>query len=116
MNHNKSFRKLGRDTQHRIAMLKNLTRSLIQHERIETTLHRAKELRSYIEKIITQAKVNTVHSKRLVFAKLRNDDLLKKLFNEIAPKYLTRPGGYCRIMRDHVRKGDGATVAIIELV
>lgn len=116
MNHNKSYRKLGRKSEHRLSMLKNLSKSIIEHDKIETTLHRAKELKRYVEKIITLGKKTTLHSRRQAFAKLRNETLVKKLFDEIAPKYVDRSGGYTRIIKKGTRKGDGAKIAIIELV
>ena len=116
MRHGKFYRKLGRDSAHRMAMLKNLSRSLIEHGRIETTLNRAKELRSYVEKMVTLGKKNTIHHRRLAFAKLRSEALVKKLFDELSPKYAERKGGYTRIMRGQIRRGDSAKMAIIEFV
>ena len=109
MNHNKSYRKLGRRADHRKAMLKNMTISLIIAERIETTVTRAKELRKFAERMIT-------FGRRNAFAFLRNDEAVAKIFNEIAPKYAERNGGYTRIIKTSVRKGDSAEMAIIELV
>lgn len=116
MRHNKSYRRLGRDTSHRMSMLKNLSRSLIENDRIETTITRAKELRSYVEKMVTLGKKGTIHHRRQAFAKLRNLALVKKLFDELAPKYVDRKGGYTRIMRTNVRRGDSSQMAIIEFV
>jgi len=116
MNHNKSYRKLGRRTDHRLAMLKNMTISLVEHEQIETTVTRAKELRKFAERMITFGKKNTLASRRNAFAFLRNDEAVAKIFNEIAPKYAERNGGYTRIIKTSVRKGDSAEMAIIELV
>lgn len=116
MNHNKSYRKLGRRADHRKAMLKNMTISLIIAERIETTVTRAKELRKFAERMITFGKKNTLASRRNAFAFLRNDEAVAKIFNEIAPKYAERNGGYTRIIKTSVRKGDSAEIAIIELV
>ena len=116
MNHNKSYRKLGRRADHRKAMLKNLTISLLSAEKIETTVTRAKELRKFAERMITLGKKNTLASRRNAFAFLRNEEVVAKLFNEIAPKYAERNGGYIRIIKTTVRKGDSAEMAIIELV
>lgn len=116
MNHNKSYRKLGRRADHRKAMLKNLTISLLSAGKIETTVTRAKELRKFAEKMITLGKKNTLASRRNAFAFLRNEEVVAKLFNEIAPKYTERNGGYTRIIKTTVRKGDSAEMAIIELV
>ena len=124
MNHNKSYRKLGRRSDHRLAMMKNMTISLVKAERIETTVTRAKELRKIVEKAITLGKkANTtedvakkVHLRRQAFAFLRNEEAVAKIFNEIAPKYSERNGGYTRIIKTDVRRGDSAELAIIELV
>ena len=124
MNHNKSYRKLGRRSDHRLAMMKNMTISLVKTERIETTVTRAKELRKFVEKAITLGKkANTtedvakkVHLRRQAFAFLRNEEAVAKIFNEIAPKYSERNGGYTRIIKTDVRRGDSAELAIIELV
>ncbi len=116
MRHNNAYRKLGRDTAHRIAMLKNLSRSLIKNDRIETTLTRAKELRKFVEKIITLGKKGQLHHRRMAFASLRDNELVAKLFNEIAPKYKDRAGGYTRIIKTAIRRGDSSLMAIIELV
>ena len=116
MNHNKSYRKLGRRSDHRLAMLKNMTISLVKAERIETTVTRAKELRKFAERMITFGKKNTLASRRNAFAFLRDEEAVAKIFNEIAPKYAERNGGYTRIIKTSVRKGDSAEMAIIELV
>lgn len=116
MNHNKSYRKLGRRSEHRMAMLMNLTISLLTHERIETTVTRAKELRKFADRMVTLGKKNTLASRRQAFAFLRNDEVVAKLFGELAPKYTERNGGYTRIIKTSVRKGDSAEMAIIELV
>ena len=116
MNHNKSYRKLGRRTDHRLAMITNMTKSLFKEERIETTVTRAKELRKFAERMITIGKKNDLAARRRAFATLRDDELVAKLFNEIAPKYAERNGGYTRIMKTSVRRGDSAELAIIELV
>lgn len=132
MRHLKAGRKLGRNASHRLALMRNLTRSLIQHERIITTVEKAKELRPFVEKIITLAKKNTLHARRLVLARLgplakanfhddkgqpTDDWVLKKLFKEIGPRFATRPGGYTRIIKRHERRlGDGGRTAFIELL
>ena len=116
MNHNKSYRKLGRRSDHRLAMLKNMTISLVKAERIETTVTRAKELRKFAERMITFGKKNTLASRRNAFAFLRDEEAVAKIFNELAPKYADRNGGYTRIIKTSVRKGDSAEMAIIELV
>ena len=116
MNHNKSYRKLGRRADHRKAMLKNLTIALLSAEKIETTVTRAKELRKFAERMITFGKKNTLASRRNAFAFLRNEEVVAKIFNELAPKYAERNGGYTRIIKTSVRKGDSAEMAIIELV
>lgn len=124
MNHNKSYRKLGRRTDHRLAMLKNMTISLVKAERIETTLTRAKELRKFVERTITLGKkfnatddvAKQIHLRRQAFAFLRNEEAVVKVFKEIAPKYIERNGGYTRITKTDVRRGDSAEMAIIELV
>lgn len=116
MNHNKSYRKLGRRTDHRLAMLNNMVKSLLKEERIETTVTRAKELRKFAERMITIGKKGDIAARRRAFASLRDDELVAKLFNEIAPKYAERNGGYTRIIKTSVRRGDSAELAIIELV
>ena len=129
MNHNKSYRKLGRRSDHRLAMMKNMTISLVNAERIETTVTRAKELRKFVEKVITLGKkynnfnlennderAKAIHLRRQAFAFLRNEEAVAKVFKEIAPKYMDRNGGYTRIIKTYVRRGDSAELAIIELV
>lgn len=116
MNHNKSYRKLGRRADHRKAMLMNLTISLLREERIETTVTRAKELRKFTERMITVGKKGDLAARRRAFAFLRDDEVVAKLFADLAPKYADRNGGYTRIMRTSVRRGDSAEMAIIELV
>jgi large subunit ribosomal protein L17 len=116
MNHNKSYRKLGRRADHRKAMLMNLTISLLREERIETTVTRAKELRKFAERMITIGKKGDLSARRRAFAFLRDDEVVAKLFSDLAPKYAERNGGYTRIMRTSVRRGDSAEMAIIELV
>lgn len=109
-------RKLGRSTDQRRAMLRALVTSLLENGRIETTLTRAKETRSMAEKMITLGKTNTLHSRRQALAYITKEDVVTKVFEEIAPKYADRNGGYTRIMQTGPRRGDGAPMAIIELV
>ena len=116
MNHNKSYRKLGRRADHRMAMLKNLTISLVKEEKLETTVTRAKELRKFAERMITLGKKGTLADRRRAFAFLRDEEAVAKLFNDLAPKYVERNGGYTRIIKTSVRKGDSAELAIIALV
>ena len=116
MRHNNNHRKLGRDTAHRLSMLKNLSKFLIDKEKITTTLTRAKELRKFVERIITLGKKGDLHHRRRTFGILRDDSLVQKIFNVIAPKYKERPGGYTRIIRTSIRRGDNTKMAIIELV
>ena len=116
MRHGKKFNHLGRKKGHRDSLLMNLAQALIQHKRINTTLAKAKALRSYVEPILTKAKENTTHSRRIVFSDLQNKDSVKELFDVIAEKIMDRPGGYCRIIKTGFRQGDGAETAMIELV
>lgn len=120
MRHRKAYRKLGRRSDHRKAMLMNLTVSLLEHEKIETTLPRAKELRRVAERMITTGKKGTLPARRTAFSALGNNrkaaQMVDKLFDEIAPKYQERNGGYTRIIKLDVRRGDSAEMAIIELV
>jgi large subunit ribosomal protein L17 len=116
MRHNKSYRKLGRRSDHRKAMMMNMTISLLREERIETTVTRAKELRKFAERMITVGKKGDLAARRRAFAFLRDDAVVAKLFTEIAPKYAERNGGYTRIMKTGVRRGDSSELAIIELV
>ena len=109
-------RKLGRTTDHRLAMLRGMTTYLLENGSIETTVTRAKEVRSLAEKMITLGKENTLHSKRQAMAFITKEDVVKKLFNEIAPKYAERNGGYTRIVKCGPRQGDAAEMAIISLV
>ncbi|CDB24634.1 50S ribosomal protein L17 [Clostridium sp. CAG:557] len=109
-------RKLGRDTAHRTAMLRAMVTFLLENGRIETTLYRAKEVRSLTEKMITLAKESSLHNKRLAMAFITKEDVVKKLFDEIAPKYAQSNGGYTRIMKLGPRRGDAAEMAIIELI
>jgi large subunit ribosomal protein L17 len=116
MRHRKTGRYFGRNSSHRKAMFKNMMVSLLKHELITTTVAKAKELRGYIEPMITMAKVDSVHNRRLAFARLRDRDMVQKLFNEIGPHYTTRPGGYLRVLKCGNRKGDCAPMAVVELV
>ena len=110
------YRKLGRPTAHRKTMLRNLVTDLLREGRISTTLERAKETRRMAEKMITIAKDDSLHSKRKVLAYVTKEDVAKKLFDEIAPKYKEVNGGYCRIIKTGPRRGDAAEMCIIELV
>ena len=116
MRHRNGYRKLGRTSSHRAALLKNLTISLIEHGKIETTVEKAKELRSYVEKLITVAGKGDSNAHKAVFAALQSKEATKTLVNEIAPKYVDRAGGYTRIIRTRIRRGDATTMAFIELV
>lgn len=116
MRHNKGFNHLGRTSSHRKAMLSNMATSLIMHKRIETTVVKAKALRSYVEPLITKSKVDSTHSRRVVFSYLQNKESVTELFREIAVKIADRPGGYTRILKTGTRQGDNAEMAIIELV
>jgi len=116
MRHRIDHRKLGRTTEHRIAMLRNQAISLVRHDRIQTTLEKAKELRRFVEKLITLAKKDTLNSRRLAARHVQDPEALKKLFSTLGPLYAQRPGGYTRILKLGTRKGDGAQIAIIELV
>lgn len=116
MRHRHGYRKLGRTSAHRKALLKNLSIALIKHNKIETTIDKAKELSSFIEKLITTAKKNDSNAHRAVFAVLQDKETTNKLVTEIAPKYTDRNGGYTRIVRTRIRRGDATTMAFIELV
>ena len=116
MRHLKKGRKLNRTPAHRSALLRNMATSLLKHERIETTESKAKELRGYTERLITLAKRGDLHAKRLAFRKIRDRDVLAKLFDDVAVRFKGRPGGYTRVTRLYVRKGDNAIVSVIELV
>ncbi len=109
-------RKLGRATAHRLAMLRALVTFLLENGRIETTVTRAKEVRGLAEKIITIAKINNLHNKRMVFSFVTKKEVTRKLFDEIAPKYLDKNGGYTRITKLGPRRGDAAEMAILELI
>ena len=116
MRHRHGLRKLNRTSSHRLAMLRNMTNSLFTHEVIRTTLPKAKELRRVAEPLITLAKVATVANRRLAFDRLRDRDVVTKLFNELGPRYQARPGGYLRILKFGFRPGDTAPMALVELV
>ncbi len=116
MRHGNKVNHLGRDVQHRQALMKNLAVSLITHKRIETTLAKAKALRRFIEPLITKAKTNTTHSRRVAFSYLQNKEAIKELFGTIAMSVGDRPGGYVRVVRTGFRRGDAAEMALIELV
>ena len=116
MRHRHGLRKLNRTSSHRLAMLRNMSNSLLTHELIKTTLPKAKELRRVVEPLITLAKEPTVANRRLAFNRLRDRDVVVKLFNELGPRYKARPGGYLRILKVGFRVGDTAPMAIVELV
>jgi len=116
MRHGKAHRKLNRTSSHRKAMFKNMVVSLFKHEVIRTTLPKAKELRKYAEPMITLAKETSVHNQRLAFSRLRDREIVGKLFTELGPRYSKRPGGYLRILKCGFRKGDNAPMAYVELV
>jgi large subunit ribosomal protein L17 len=116
MRHGHGLRKLNRTSEHRQAMLRNMCVSLLQHEAIKTTVPKAKELRRVVEPLITLAKEPTVANRRLAFNRLRDRDIVTKLFNELGPRYQTRPGGYTRILKMGFRAGDNAPLAFVELV
>lgn len=116
MRHINGYRKLGRVSSHRRAMFRNMATSLLIHERIETTVPKAKELRSIVEKMITLGKHGDLHSRRLAASYLFDDEAVKKVFSEIAPRFKDRSGGYTRILRKGPRFGDGAEMAFLELV
>jgi len=113
MRHQKKGKKFGREADHRKAMLNNLVISLLTHGRIETTVSKAKEMRGLTDRMITYGKKGTVHHRRLAFSTLHNHQLVKKLFDEIAPKYTNREGGYTRIIKTRMRRGDCAPLAFI---
>ncbi|MBO5729010.1 MAG: 50S ribosomal protein L17 [Paludibacteraceae bacterium] len=116
MRHNKKFNHLGRTASHRDAMLSNMATSLIMHKRISTTTAKAKALKRYVEPLLTKAKMDTTHSRRVVFKELQSKEAVTELFREIAQKIANRPGGYTRILRTGFRQGDAAEMCIIELV
>jgi ribosomal protein L17 len=116
MRHGVAHRKLGRTTSHRIAMLRNMSASLIKHEQIKTTLPKAKELRPYVEKLVTLAKHGGLSNRRLAHARLQDDAQLVKLFDVLAARYADRQGGYVRIVKAGIRRSDATPMAIIEFV
>ena len=116
MRHRKSGRHLNRTSSHRQAMFRNMSSSLLRHELIRTTVPKAKELRRVVEPLITLAKSDSVANRRLAFSRLRDRDIVTKLFNEIGPRYQARPGGYTRILKCGFRAGDKAAMAVVELV
>jgi large subunit ribosomal protein L17 len=116
MRHLVAGRKLSRHTQHRELMFRNMLVSLLQHERIKTTLAKGKELRGWVDKIITLGKKGTLHAKRQAFALLRNHEMVKKLFEEVVPRLKNREGGYTRVYKMGWRQGDGAPLSLVELV
>ncbi|MET0319834.1 MAG: 50S ribosomal protein L17 [Duganella sp.] len=116
MRHRHGLRKLNRTSSHRLAMLRNMTVSLLRHEAIKTTLPKAKELRRVVEPILTLGKVDTLANKRLAFARLRDREIVGKLFSELGPRYATRNGGYLRILKMGFRVGDNAPMAYVELL
>ena len=116
MRHRKSGRQLNRNSSHRKAMFKNMAVSLMEHEVIRTTLPKAKELRRVVEPLITLSKDDSVAKRRLAFARLRDNAVVSKLFNELGPRYKERPGGYLRILKCGFRTGDKAPMALVELV
>lgn len=116
MRHRKSGRHLSRTSSHRKAMFKNMTVSLLKHELIRTTVAKAKELRMYAEPIITLGKQDSLHNRRIAFARLRDRDTVLKLFNELGPHFKERPGGYLRVLKCGFRAGDSAPMAIVQLV
>ncbi len=116
MRHRHGLRKLNRTSSHRLAMLRNMTVSLLRHEAIKTTLPKAKELRRVIEPILTLGKTDSLANKRLAFNRLRDREMVVKLFAELGPRYATRNGGYLRILKMGFRQGDNAPMAFIELV
>lgn len=116
MRHRKSGVKLNRDSAHRDAMFRNMSASLFRHETIKTTLAKAKELRRVAEPMITRAKEDSVHNRRVVFSRLRDKEMVGKLFTDLGPRYKERPGGYIRILKCGFRAGDNAPMALVQLV
>ena len=116
MRHRQSNRKLNRTTSHRLAMFRNMSNSLLRHEVIKTTLPKAKELRRFVEPLITLGKEPTLANHRLAFDRLRDREMVVKLFGELGPRYKARPGGYLRILKYGFRVGDNAPMALVELV
>ncbi len=116
MRHRQSNRKLNRTTSHRLALLRNLSNALLKHEAIVTTLPKAKELRRVVEPMITLGKKPSLANRRLAFNRLRDRDNVVKLFDDLGPRFMNRPGGYVRILKYGFRKGDNAPMALVELV
>ncbi len=116
MRHGNAHRKLGRTTSHRLAMFRNMAASLIKHEQITTTLPKAREIRPYVEKLVTLAKTGGLSNRRLAHARLQDDVQLTKLFDTIATRYADRPGGYVRIVKAGIRRSDATPMAIVEFV
>src|SRR5205807_9671270 len=117
MRHLKAGRKLGRNAPHRLALMRNLARALFEHERIITTVEKAKEARRFVEKLITLAKKGTLHARRLALMRLPDRESVAKLFDEIAPRFQDRPGGYTRVIKRHQRRlGDAGQTAFLELL
>jgi len=116
MRHGSGHRKLGRTTSHRLAMFANMAASLIKHEQIVTTLPKAKELRPFVEKLLTLAKRGDLHSRRLCISRMRDQTQVAKLFDVLAPRYKDRHGGYIRVLKAGFRHGDNAAMAVIEFV
>jgi large subunit ribosomal protein L17 len=112
----RAFNKLGRKASHRKAMLNNMATSLLKYERIQTTEAKSKEVRRLVERLVTYAKKNTLHARRQVLTKIKDKEVVKKLFEQIAPKYKDRNGGYTRIIKGTFRRGDAASTVLIELV
>ncbi|MFC6591760.1 50S ribosomal protein L17 [Deinococcus lacus] len=116
MRHGKAGRKLNRNSSARVALARAQATALLREGRIQTTLTKAKELRPYVEKLITTAKGGDLHARRLVARDIHDNDVVRKVMDEVAPKYADRPGGYTRILKVGTRRGDGVTMALIELV
>ena len=116
MRHGNGLRKLNRTSSHRLAMLRNMSNSLLEHEVIKTTLPKAKELRMVVEPLITLGKKDNLANRRLAFNRTRDRDIVAKLFTELGPRYATRPGGYLRILKFGFRHGDNAPMALVEMV
>ncbi|APX87270.1 50S ribosomal protein L17 [Methylorubrum extorquens] len=116
MRHGYRGRRFNRTTEHRKAMFANMSAALIKHEQIVTTLPKAKDLRPVIEKLISLGRTDSIHARRLAMAQIRDADMVKKLFSVLGPRYQSRPGGYCRIMKAGFRYGDNAPMAVIEFV
>ena len=116
MRHGFSKRRLNRTSSHRQALLRALSCSLIKHEQIKTTLPKAKDLRPVVEKMVTMARGGSLHARRMLVSRLQSNDVVKKLFDDLAPRFASRPGGYLRIMKAGFRYGDAAPMAVIEFV